>query len=289
MSFFHSWASGHEDIRVAVLTSTRAVPGAVVDEYSDYDIILVVQDVLPYHTSRDWLAAFGSVLALYHDPLNDEDGLKTTGYVVQYASGLKIDFTLWPLEMLSRILTRAKLDDEMDAGYRVLLDKDGTTSSLPAPTYRAYIPTPPDQSAFMEVIENFYVAAMYVARYLCRGDEVAAQHLLDNELRQQQLIPMLTWHFEIERNWSVKPGLYGRGIWRYLRHDLYEELTAAFPAFGDTWAGLENAAALMLRSGSEVGAKLGFEYPVWMHERAMELIGGLKTKVIQSQTGRLGQ
>ena len=43
---------------------------------------------------RTWLEAFGKVLVMYQDPLESDDGRLHSGNVVQFESGLKIDFTL---------------------------------------------------------------------------------------------------------------------------------------------------------------------------------------------------
>ncbi len=75
------WAAENEIVRAILLTSTRAIPGAKVDPYSDYDVILVLQDIRPYFESRAWLADFGPVLAVYQDPLEPELGVLRSGYV----------------------------------------------------------------------------------------------------------------------------------------------------------------------------------------------------------------
>src|SRR5262245_54630736 len=125
-----------------LLTSTRAVPNAPMDEFSDYDVVLFVDDIHPFHEERSWLQDFGEVLVAYWDPiyLDSDYGIEKFGNVTQYVDGLKIDFTLCPLEMLQKIVQAPSLPAELDAGYRVLLDKDGLTVGMKKPTYKAYIP-----------------------------------------------------------------------------------------------------------------------------------------------------
>jgi len=90
-----AWGEARDDVRAMLLTSTRAAPGGEVDALSDYDVILVVRDIRPYAHERRWLADFGEVLVAYWDPVapDPETGVDATGNVVQYADGLKIDFT----------------------------------------------------------------------------------------------------------------------------------------------------------------------------------------------------
>jgi hypothetical protein len=73
-----------EDVRAVLLTSTRAIPGAALDAFSDHDAVLVVRDVHPYAAHRRWIADFGDVLVAYRDPIErDADtGLDLFGNVV---------------------------------------------------------------------------------------------------------------------------------------------------------------------------------------------------------------
>ena len=43
-----AWAEAREDVRAAILTSSRANPRANPDIFSDYDVILAVRDIKPY-------------------------------------------------------------------------------------------------------------------------------------------------------------------------------------------------------------------------------------------------
>src|SRR5215471_11645200 len=90
------WANEQELIRAVILTSSRAIPHAALDLFSDYDVILVLRSIQPFYVDRNWLKLFGPVLAVYRDPLIDDNGQKRSAYVVQYETGLKIDFNLWP-------------------------------------------------------------------------------------------------------------------------------------------------------------------------------------------------
>ncbi len=101
------WAMAQDPIRAVLLTSTRAVPGGQVDILSDYDVILVVRDIHPFVTDKTWLNTFGEILVTYWDPIHPDPlfGIDKCASVIQYCDGLKIDFTLWPVELLQQIIT----------------------------------------------------------------------------------------------------------------------------------------------------------------------------------------
>jgi len=183
--------------------------------------------------------------------------------VVQYEDGLKIDFSLWPVELLQQIAADPRLPDELDAGYQVLLDKDQLTQGLKPPTYSAYIPQPPTEAQYQETLENFFLDATYVAKLLWRDDVMAAKHLLDELMKQEHLRPMLEWRIELEHQWSVKPGPYGRRLKQWLPPALWSELERTYTGaeLEANWAALFATLALMRRVAQEVGERLGYHYP----------------------------
>ena len=272
------WAEHQPLVRAMLLTSSRAIPQAPSDVFSDYDVILAVGDVQPFYKDRTWLEAFGPVLVLYRDPLILDGGLERSAYVTQYENGLKLDFSLWPVELLQRVVAEPHLPDEFDAGYQVLLDKDHLTEGLKTPTYAAYIPTPPTETDYQDAIEVFFLEATYVAKLLWRDDLMAAKHVLDHYMKQEHLRPMLEWHVEMDHQWSVKPGPYGRRLKQWLRPDLWAELECTYTGAGieANWEALFRTMALMRRVATEVGERLGYVYPQALEQRVVAFLQKVK-------------
>lgn len=269
-----AWGREQSSLRAMLLTSTLAIPNGYSDVLSDFDVILVVDDILPYHASREWLSALGTVLALYRDPMGDSFGFPSSGYVVQFDHFNKIDFTLWTPDILRKITTLTALPEELDAGYTVLLDKDGLTTSLLPPTLQGYIPKPPLKGEYIEHIENFLLDATYVAKFLYRGDLIAAHHILDEMMKQEALRPMLEWRMEMENDWSLKPGPYMRRIQTWLRPDLLTRLEQTYTGLDPaaTWNALYHTITLMHTVAVEVGQYLGFPYPDAMERQIRDHI-----------------
>jgi aminoglycoside 6-adenylyltransferase len=268
------WADSQELVRAVILTSSRAIPHASVDLFSDYDVILVLQSIEPFYADRTWLETFGPVLAIYRDPMIDEDGLKRSAYVVQYENSLKIDFNLWPVELLQRIAKKDELPAEFDAGYQILLDKDGLTTRLKPPIYAAYIPTRPSEVTYLALIEGFFLDTTYVAKFLWRDDIMAAKHILDHSLKHEHLRPMLEWHAETAHHWSLKPGPYGRRMKQYSRPDLWAEFERTYTGAGvkENWEALFRTIEVMRRVASEVGKHLGYAYPQHLEQRVVDYL-----------------
>lgn len=272
------WAERQRLVRAMLLTSSRAIPNVPGDVFSDYDVILAVLDVHPFYEDRTWLEDFGSVLALYRDPLEPYYGCLKSGYVTQYENGLKIDFTLWPVEILRRVAADPHLPPEFDAGYLVLLDKDHLTNRLKPPTYTAYIPTPPTETEYQTAVEVFFLEATYVAKFLWRDDLMAAKHVLDHFMKQEHLRPMLEWRLEIDHQWSVKPGLYGQRLKKWLRPDLWTELESTYTGAGleANWEAMFRTIALFRKVATQVGDRLGYSYPHDLDRRTVAYLQKVK-------------
>ena len=268
------WAEPRETVRAMLLTSTRTSPNARMDLFSDYDVILVVTDIHPFFADRAWLEDFGGVLVLYRDPIKLRYGVKSFAYITQYEDGLKIDFTLWPVEMVSRIVAAPHLPDDLDVGYTVLMDKDNLTAGLQPPTYKAHIPHPPTREEYETRIEVFFHEATYLAKHLWRGDLMAAKYNLDYAMKMVKLRQMLEWRMEIDHGWSVKPGAYGRGLQRYLTPETWLELESTYVGAGEeeNWVAMFRTIDLYRRVAIEVGRHLGYDYPHELDRRVMEYL-----------------
>ena len=278
------WGEQQALICAVILTSSRAIPHAPIDAFSDYDVILVLREIKSFYEDRGWLETFGSVLAVYRDSLSLDRGFERAAYVTQYESGLKIDFTLWPVELLKSIASESQLPPEFDAGYHILVDKTQLTDGLQPPTYSAYIPKPPTDIQYQTTMEEFFLDTTYVAKFLLRDDLMAAKHILDHSLKQEYLLRMLEWRIEIDHAWSVKPGPYGRGLKRWLPPDVWTDLEVTYTGadLDSNWTALFRTIDLMRRVAIEVGQRLGYGYPDNLERRVRTYL----LRVRESATAR---
>ena len=274
------WAEQRESIRAMLLTSTRAIPTASVDVFSDYDVVLVVKNIRPFFEDRSWLADFGEVLVVYCDPIySDPDyGIEKFANVTQYADGLKIDFTLWPVELMRRIVQAPLLQAELDAGYRVLMDKDHLTDDLQPPTYRAYIPTPPTEQVYQKTIEDFLSDPPYVAKCLLRDELLPAKWRLDYDMKHIFLRSMLEWRMELDHNWSMPTGALGKGLKKRLPAEIWSQLENAYAgaSIADNWEALFRTMALYRQVAMEVGKGLGYAYPYELDQQVTKYVQDMR-------------
>jgi aminoglycoside 6-adenylyltransferase len=263
------WGEQQPLVRAMLLTSSRTNPSAPIDVLSDYDVIVVVTDIQPYLTDEAWLEHFGDLLVVYRDPVRHTYGCETFTRVTHYQDGTKIDFSIWPVEIMPQIAAEPHLPDFLDIGYRILLDKDHLTDHLLPPTYAAFIPAPPTAEVYRTVIDEFFNDALYVAKYLWRDDLLPAKYSLDIVMKLECLRQMLEWRMEIEHHWSVRPGAYGRRLKRYVQPDIWAALERTYVGAGSAanWEALFQTIDLFRAVSIGVGDHLGYAYPHDLDQR----------------------
>jgi aminoglycoside 6-adenylyltransferase len=255
------WAEQHPLVRALVLESSRAHGRAPLDMFSDYDVLLVVSDLRPFADDA-WLGAYGTPLVVFRgtNPVWD---VETYSRLVLYEDRVKIDYMIWPVALLRTVVERQQLPDLLDWGYRALVDKDGLTSGLPAPTHTAHIPQRPSEQEYHALVEEFWWESTYVAKNLWRDQLMEAKYSFDVVMRHEVLLRMLEWRVEVDRDWSWKPGPVGRGLKQYLPPEAWAELEKTWVGAGteENWAALFALTALFRRVAGEVGHALGYAYP----------------------------
>jgi aminoglycoside 6-adenylyltransferase len=259
------WGQRDPNVRALVLTSTRAVPGGHVDAYSDWDVIAVVRDVRSLVENTAWQNHFGDVLISYWDPVqvDPSTGADWVGNITNYVDGLKIDFNLWSTRRWTEITGGPCAHPELDAGHRVLLDKDGLTAGLPPATFAAYIPPRPDVATFHRLITDFLVGVPYVAKGLLRGQLLPTKWVLDFDMRFNYLVPMLEWRVECDHDWSLRTGNLGKGLEVHLPAETLAWLDRTFTGAETeaNWTALFEMIGLFDHVGREVSERLGYDYP----------------------------
>jgi aminoglycoside 6-adenylyltransferase len=275
------WTERDDAVRAVLLTSSRATaeppPAGPVDVLSDYDIALIVSDPAAFVETEDWIEQFGAPLLTVRDSVR-EFGVEVRNRMILYDDGTKIDYQIWPDSLPERIERAGRLPETFDVGYRVLLDKDGRLTKLPPATFTAHIPAPPTEREYQALIQEFWFCATYVAKYLWREELMPAKVILDYEMTYLLTRRLLEWRIELDHDWSVGPGFFGRGLRRNLDTATWAELEATYTGAAPDalWTALERAIRLFRRVAISVGTDLGYVYPHAVDEQMADYLGQIK-------------
>ena len=272
-----AWGNAHPLICAMILTSSRTRPDGPVDILSDYDVILAVTDADQFGREDAWLSDYGKPAVRYSDQ-GELYNLTTYWRGVLYEDSVKIDYSVWPVSLLERLSAEAALPDQLDVGYLVLLDKDRLTSGLQPPSYRAHIPARPTEAEYQALVEEFWWEITYVAKNLWRDELVFARWCLEHEIKLEVMRRLLEWRVEIDHDWSVKPGVRGRGFKRLLPVDIWSDFASTYvgPDIEDNWAALFRSTSLFRRVAMEVGDALGYAYPQPLDDRVSAYLDAVR-------------
>ena len=260
------WAQRDENIRTVILTSSRADPDRVPDALSDYDVELFVRDTGPFVRDDDWLDEFGPILVRWPrrpGPTGHDDWVTQ---LVLFESGIRIDF-----QITARPPTES---DNLDAGYRVIIDKDSVAATLPAPTYSKHAVKLPSADEFADRVNAFFWDIVYVAKGLWRGELNYAKSMVGIVIRFEQVVPISAWYIRVVAGHDVNIGIYGRWMHRFLDAPMWNAYLATFAGADPAdnrralFATLEYVRTIARRVASE----LGFEYPEELDARVTRYI-----------------
>jgi len=273
---FLRWAETRSDIRAAIVLGSGARVDHTADEWSDLDIVFWTTDPEYYMSTSDWVNNFGTPLFTFIDTVltGGDDKMR----VVLYEEMLDIDLVPVTREDMQRtsewIDQTIKADADRKAlawirnvygrGIRVLLDKDGVTSTFCAVVASAEKPFPPrpTQDEFLEAVNDFFYHAVYAAKHLRRGELYWTATHLDCRI-QRSLLRMIEWHALAEHGWKHDVWFLGRFLEEWATPKAVEGLREAFARYDEEDAKRALLAAINLFQSLalETATKLSYRYP----------------------------
>ncbi|MDA0311487.1 MAG: aminoglycoside 6-adenylyltransferase [Gemmatimonadetes bacterium] len=268
------WCGRASGVRAAILTGSRAKRRPSVDALSDWDVVLFLDDPAVLTEDPDWFSAFGPVLVSI-PAASQELGQYVAARLVQYQDGRRVDFSLFPIDMLRVISILPELPPWLDAGYQVFYDPEGLTGSMVPPFGRGYAGRPPASHEVTADIEEFWWEALVVAKELNRQETVAAAYSAESVMRHGLLRRMLEWKAGVDSGWSKPGGPFGRGLSGNLSDDLIRRARPEISVWeGEAgWAELMRLGNLYAELSRAVLHNIGAEYPDDLENEARRLLG----------------
>ena len=266
-----NWAESRAEVRAVVLTGSRARDDGTADDLSDIDIELFLEQPEPFSRSTDWLSEIGSVWVSL--PLQTEDGYPTR--LVIFQGGVKVDFTLYPLDVLRRMVESGRSPDLYSRGYRVLVDKDGLAASIASRRARKDAATKPTEEQFRALVEEFWFEAYHVAKYLRREDLWAAK-FRDWGLKEL-LRTMVEWHAKSVHGWPYETWYLGLRMRDWAEPEVWERLFSVFGRFDaqDSWQALAETMDLFSEVAKQVSGCMHYRYPDGVEDNLRSYIDSL--------------
>ena len=250
-------------VRLVLLSGSRANPDAQRDDLQDFDVAWFVTNLNSFRGSEAWLESFGSRLMMQKPAEMGENPPKKPDlvYLMLFEDGNRIDLSLRPLESLEAYASGEGL-------WSVLLDKDQRASGLPNPSAARFAIEPPSAKAFADCCNEFWWVSPYVAKGLCRREQLYAVWHMEAVIRQE-LLRILGWLVGVRDGFPVCLGKHNKYLQARLEPSEWKLLmrTCRMSAPRSCWQALFAAQKLFRRASLEVSTHFGYPYP--SYERAM--------------------
>ena len=166
-------------VDAVALSGSRTNQKVQTDEFQDYDVIYVVDNLDNLTREISWLDQFGKRIIEQEVTLGHR-----RLYLMLFEDGNRIDLTLCPQEYMQEWV-------DSEAGFTVLEDKKGIFETYSPSPQRFWI-HPASETDFEKSCNEFWWVSAYVVKGICRKQVIySTDHLYG--ICQQELLKVLAW------------------------------------------------------------------------------------------------
>ena len=193
------------------LSGSRINPQTQEDEFQDYDVVYIVENLNDLLSDLSWLDQFGMRLIEQHNVLGHR-----RLYLMLFEDGNRIDLTLCPKEYIQEWV-------DSEAGFKVLKDDKGLFEAY-QPNSNRYWTYPPTEEEFAASCNEFWWVSAYVVKAIRRNQLIyATDHLYG--ICQQELLKVFAWQVTSDRG-AVDIGKNYKYLFHYLPAEKEKEFSA---------------------------------------------------------------
>ena len=244
-------------VTAVAMSGSRTDTKASKDEFQDYDVVYVVENLDELITDLSWLDQFGKRI------IEQEVGLgQRRLYLMLFEDGNRIDLTLCPKQQIQEWV-------DSEADYTVLKDDKGLFESyLPSP--KRYWTNPASQTDFEKSCNEFWWVSAYVVKRICRKQVIyAIDHLYG--ICQQEFLKILAWQVASDRG-KVDIGKNYKYLFNYLPAEQKKEFSDLldFSSIDKITQSLLATMELFHQEDQSLAKKMGYDYDKEVAEKMIE-------------------
>ena len=244
-------------VEAVAMSGSRTDTKAPKDEFQDYDVVYVVDDLDNLTSDLSWLDQFGKRI-IEQEVTLDHRRL----YLMLFEDGNRIDLTLCPKEHIQEWV-------DSEADYTVLKDEKGLFESYTTNPQRYWI-TPATETDFEKACNEFWWVSAYVVKGICRNQLVyATDHLYG--ICQQELLKVLAWQVASDKG-TVDIGKNYKYLFNYLPTEKEKEFSDLldFSSVEKLIQSLYATMKLFHQEAQSLAQKMGFDYDKEVAEKMIE-------------------
>ena len=244
-------------VDAVALSGSRTNQKIQTDEFQDYDVVYIVDDLDNLTSNLSWLDQFGKRIIEQEVTLGHR-----RLYLMLFEDGNRIDLTLCPKEDINEWV-------DSEAGFTVLVDDKGLFESYSSSPGRFWI-HPASETDFEKSCNEFWWVSAYVVKGISRKQLLyATDHLYG--ICHQELLKVLTWQVASNRG-TVDVGKNYKYLFSYLPAEKEKEFSNLldFSSLDKITQSLFATMQLFHQEAQFLAQKMGFDYDKEVAEKMIQ-------------------
>ena len=244
-------------VTAVAMSGSRTDTKASKDEFQDYDVVYVVENLDELITDLSWLDQFGKRI------IEQEVGLgQRRLFLMLFEDGNRIDLTLCPKDHIQEWV-------DSEAGFTVFEDPEHLFEPYSQNLERYWTP-PATETNFVKSCNEFWWVSAYVVKGICRKQVIyATDHLYG--ICQQEFLKILAWQVASDRR-VVDIGKNYKYLFNYLPTEKEKEFSNLldFSSIDKITQSLFATMELFHQEAQFLAYKMGFDYDMEVAEKMIE-------------------
>ena len=244
-------------VNAVALSGSRTNQKIQTDEFQDYDVVYIVDDLDNLTSNLSWLDQFGKRIVEQEVTLGHR-----RLFLMLFEDGNRIDLTLCPKEHMQEWV-------DSEASFTVLVDDKGLFDSYSTCSQRFWI-HPASETDFKKACNEFWWVSAYVVKGICRKQVIyATDHLYG--ICQQELLKILAWQVARDRG-AVDIGKNYKYLFNYLTAEKEKEFSNLldFSSLDKITHSLLATMQIFHQEAQILAQKMGFEYDREVAEKMIQ-------------------
>ena len=244
-------------VKAVAMSGSRTCLNVPKDEFQDYDVVYIVDDLHNLTSDLSRLTYFGGRIIEQEVSLGNR-----RLYLMLFEDGNRIDLTLCPKEHIQEWV-------DSEAGFTVLEDEKGLFESY-SPSPKRFWIHPATETDFKNSCNEFWWVSAYVVKGICRHQVIyATDHLYG--ICQQELLKVLAWQVAADEG-KVDVGKNYKYLFNYLPNTKEKEFSSLvdFSSLDKITQSLFATMELFHQEAQFLAKKMGFDYDKEVAEKMIE-------------------
>lgn len=262
-----------DQMKAGIIIGSRARTERPADEYSDIDIILLVEDIEFFIQSDEWLNKLGK----YHISFSEYTVANGKERRVFFDNAFDADFIFLQANEIDRIEKDNDLKTMISRSYRILFDKigfDGALRRMVLPT-ESYLPL--SESEFKNIVNNFWFHSIWAAKKVLRGELWVAKTCVDSYMKDI-LLKIIELYSHAVNGSTYDTWHCGRFIEQWAEPWVVEQFPNIYARYqaDDILQALFETTELFRKLAIETSERLNYAYPYDADKYAVNFLESVK-------------